>query len=61
MITPEMVEAFSVGGSEDTLRHRLEELNALGVSGAILSLGGDTVEDSVARIERAGRVIARMS
>ena len=61
MITPAMVEAFSVGGPEDVLLGRLEELDALGVSGVILSLGGDTVEDSVTRIERAGRVIARMS
>ena len=61
LITPQMVEAFSVGGPEDTLLERLAELADLGVSAVILSLGGDTVEESVARIERAGRVIARMS
>ncbi|HEY5578224.1 MAG TPA: hypothetical protein VIL12_00895, partial [Acidimicrobiia bacterium] len=61
MITPEMVEAFTVGGPEDVLLQRLEELRSLGVGGVILSLGGASVEDSVHRIERAGRVIARMS
>ena len=61
MITPEMVEAFTGGGPEDVLLLRLEELRSLGVGGVILSLGGASVEDSVHRIERAGRVIARMS
>jgi len=60
MITPEMVEAFTVGGPESLLLQRLEDLGALGVDGVILSLGGDTVDESIARIRRAGRVIAQM-
>ncbi len=60
MITPEMADAFQVGGPEGVLLDRLRELEDLGVGGVILSLGGATVAESVARIERVAPVIARM-
>ena len=54
-----MVEAFAAAGDEQTLQDTLELLASHGVDGVILSLGGQTVEETLARIERAGRVLAR--
>jgi 5,10-methylenetetrahydromethanopterin reductase len=59
LITPTMVEAFAVGGDEQTLGETLELLSSHGVDSVILSLGGQSMEESLARIERAGRVLAR--
>ena len=59
LITPTMVEAFAVAGDEQTLQDTLELLASRGVDGVILSLGGHSVEEALARIERAGRVLAR--
>jgi 5,10-methylenetetrahydromethanopterin reductase len=59
MITPRMVEAFAAAGDEQTLQDTLEQLASHGVDGVILSLGGQTVEEALARIEQAGRVLAR--
>jgi 5,10-methylenetetrahydromethanopterin reductase len=58
LMTHEMIEAFAVGGPEAFLEQRLGDLAATGVEGVILSLGGKSVEDSIARIRRAGRVVA---
>jgi 5,10-methylenetetrahydromethanopterin reductase len=58
MMTPEMIEAFNVGGPESALLDRLAQLADLGVDNVILQLGGDTVEEAIARTERVGRVIA---
>jgi 5,10-methylenetetrahydromethanopterin reductase len=59
LITPEMVEAFAAAGDEQTLHDTLELLASRGVDGVILSLGGPSLEEALARIERAGRVLAR--
>jgi 5,10-methylenetetrahydromethanopterin reductase len=58
LMTHEMIEAFGVGGPEDVLGQRLSDLAAAGVGSVILSLGGNTVDDTVARIRRVGRVLA---
>jgi 5,10-methylenetetrahydromethanopterin reductase len=58
LMTHDMVEAFAVGGPEEVLDRRLSDLAAAGVGSVILSLGGNTVDDSVARIRRVGRVLA---
>lgn len=59
LITPTMVEAFSVAGDEQRLGETLELLASHHVDGVILTLGGQSVEETLARIERAGRVFAR--
>lgn len=59
LITPRMVEAFAAAGDEQTLQDTLELLASRGVDGVILSLGGPSLEEALARIERAGRVLAR--
>ena len=59
LITPKMVEAFAAAGDEQTLQDTLELLASRGVDGVILSLGGQSLEEALARIERAGRVLAR--
>ncbi len=61
MMTPEMIEAFNVGGPESVLLDRLTQLADLGIDSVILQLGGDTVEESIARTERVGRVIRELS
>ncbi|MCZ7532761.1 MAG: LLM class flavin-dependent oxidoreductase [Acidimicrobiia bacterium] len=61
MMTPQMIEAFNVGGSEYVLLKRLTELAELGVESVILQLGGDTVDEAIARTERVGRVIRELS
>ncbi|MGH8923730.1 MAG: LLM class flavin-dependent oxidoreductase [Acidimicrobiia bacterium] len=58
-ITPEMVEAFAVGGSEQRLTDQLEVLSAHGVTSVILSLGGRSVDQALTRIERVGRAISK--
>lgn len=59
LITPKMVEAFAAAGDEQALQDTLELLASRGVDGVILSLGGPSLEEALARIERAGRVLAR--
>jgi 5,10-methylenetetrahydromethanopterin reductase len=59
LITPKMVEAFAAAGDEQALEDTLELLASRGVDGVILSLGGPSLEGALARIERAGRVLAR--
>ncbi|MGH8928690.1 MAG: LLM class flavin-dependent oxidoreductase [Acidimicrobiia bacterium] len=59
LITPTMVEAFAVTGAAPTLGDTLELLSSHGVDCVILSLGGESVEESLARVERVGRVLAR--
>ena len=59
LITADMVEAFAAAGDEQTLQDTLELLASRGVDGVILSLGGPSLEEALARIERAGRVLAR--
>ncbi len=61
MMTPEMIEAFNVGGPESALLDRLAYLQDLGVESVTLQLGGDTVEESIERTKRVGRVIAELS
>lgn len=61
LITNEMVEAFNVGGPEAVLADRLAYLESEGVSFVILSLGGGSAEDAVARMRRAARVVARFA
>jgi 5,10-methylenetetrahydromethanopterin reductase len=56
-ITPDMVEAFAVGGPEDRLTERLEMLTAHGVTSVIVSLGGRSVEEALTRVGRVGRAI----
>jgi 5,10-methylenetetrahydromethanopterin reductase len=58
LMTHEMIEAFAVGGSENVLAQRLSDLTAAGVGSVILSLGGNSVDDTVTRIQRVGRVLA---
>lgn len=59
LITPTMVEAFSVAGDEQRLGETLELLASRGVDGVILTFGGRSLEETLGTIERAGRVIAR--
>jgi 5,10-methylenetetrahydromethanopterin reductase len=61
MMTPEMIEAFNVGGPESALVERLRVLADLGVESVTLQLGGDTVEEAIARTERVGRAIAALT
>ncbi len=60
MMTPEMIEAFNVGGPESALIDRLRLLADHGVESVTLQLGGDTVEEAIARTERVGRAIATL-
>ena len=58
-ITPEMVEAFAVAGSVEWLAERLDVLASQGVGGVILGLGGNTVDEVLARIQRVGPAVVR--
>lgn len=58
LLTPAMVHSFGVAGSDQSLAEALLRLEASGVSRTILNVGGDSIEDAIARVRRAGKVIA---
>ena len=58
-ITPDMVEAFAVGGPVYRLTEQLDVLSAHGITSVILSLGGRSVDEVLTRVERVGRAIYR--
>jgi|RifCSP13_3_1023840.scaffolds.fasta_scaffold05039_3 5,10-methylenetetrahydromethanopterin reductase len=58
LLTPEMVRSFGVAGPDQSLAEALLRLEASGVNRTILNVGGDSIEDAIARVRRAGKVVA---
>lgn len=59
LLTPEMVRTFGVAGPDRDLSEALLRLEASGVSRVILNVGGRSIDEAVARVRRAGQVVAR--
>ena len=57
-VTDEMVRAFAIGGTVETVAQRLDELSALGVDLAILKLGEGDASATSALIETITPIVS---